>query len=426
MENMNQIQLERSVIFVMIFGELDRKEILFSQCDPTYFTQAEARNAFISGLHLYNENKESVDLPLLIQRVDKATETYLYDVFNDQPLVTYDNLLNYIDALAKNKRLREFTAAATSAIEAAKAGDESAIYELSNRIEQIQDTGTQSEFITLEESVINAINHGSDISNSAIKTGYWLIDDYFDGIAPGRLALLAAETGAGKSAFAANLAWEVAKRGGVVLYLSLEMRDESISNRIIYNVTGVDKVSWHKAAVNQDDKTLARIAEAVDLVHRKQIVYRTKNNLTPQQLLNAIRQVKAGWGKCDLVIVDYLQLMQSNRRSDTREREVADFSRSLVTAALQEDTFILALSQVNRQVNGRSSNRLYLSDIRESAAPTQDASGVFMLYYDDDQDSSQDRTLMTLELAKNRGDRTGSESLIFDKPLQRFSEIFPT
>lgn len=417
-------QLEISAIHAMIFGESEYQNMVFSKCEPNTFTIPEARKAFLIGLSLYNDGKQ-IDLPIIYSRSDERTQAFIMEAAALGNIVIYDHLRQSLDELSKGLRIRRFLDATKKANEAVQTGDESAMFELSSRIEQIQSSGSSSELVPISTAISDAINKMIHAKESQIVTGFRLFDQYFDGIKPGRLALLAAETGKGKSAFATCFAWNVANQGGVVLYISLEMPCEAISTRILSNVSCVSKPNMQKAMKDYDESTLKEIEAAAELIRTKKIFYRSKGVCTPSLLTNSIKQVKAQCGRCDLVIVDYLQLMQSSSRSDSREREVAAFSRALVQIALSEDTFILALSQVNRQVNMRNSNRLFLSDIRESAAPTQDASGVFCLYIEDGEECHRDIIRMRLDLIKNREDRTGGVTLIFNKPLQRFMDELP-
>ena len=418
--------LERSIIHGMVFGDPVHQDLIFSRCDPMYFVTPEARKAFLTGLKLYNDGKD-IDLTAIHSRSDEKTGAYIIETTTELGrYVVFDNIRQALDDLEKSKQQRDFIEAAEKAITAAKAGDDAAMLQLSSRIEEIQSIGSGSDLVPLSDSVASAIAKLGEYAKPAIKTGFRIFDDYFDGIRPGRLALLAAGTGIGKSAFATNLAWNVANHGGVVLYLSLEMSHEAISTRIISNLSKISKPNIQKAIKENDAKVLDEVMQAADEIKERKIIYKPKSVINARIVVNSIRQIRAQYGRCDLVIVDYLQLMQPIKRSDSREREVADFSRSLVTIALSEDTFILALSQVNRQVESRSSNKLRLSDIRESAAPTQDASGVFALYVRDDEDETKDIIRMQLALIKNREDRTGVSTVIFNKPLQSFMDEIPT
>ena len=234
------------------------------------------------------------------------------------------------------------------------------------------------------------------------------------------MLVFGAGTGDGKSALALNVGLNVAENGGTVLYISLEMNAEEIALRLIASAGEIRLDRLQNAAEENDGETLQAAADIVSKLESLKFVLSCTSS-TAQQIISMIKQVKAAYGCCDLVIVDYLQLVTLGRRTETREREIADISRALSAAALQEETCIIALSQVNRQVSLRETHELMLSDIRESSAPTHDASAVFFLYPANDDD--EDLMKYELKIAKNRNGRTGITSLIFDKPKQKFYDV---
>lgn len=419
-----QTELERKIIFPVLQGDEQAQEKIFAELEPEHFTIDEARKVFIIASALHTADNSTVDFALIQPRTDEKTTDFLFDIIKESPLVTAEQISRYIQELDRLKRCRDAAAAARAAAAALDEGDESAIYALQNKLEKDTAAGGSLQLVTLSEAMQNAISALGDKTRSNIKTGFYLIDDYFDGLKAGRLAILAAETGKGKSALAANIALNVARTGGTVLYVSLEMQAEQIAERARAILTGISKQDAQRAARQQDSATLEKVIEASELAADKRIIFFDKGSITAPQIVNLIRQVKAAYGACDLVIVDYLQLVESSRKTDTRERQIADISRTLAAASLSENTCIFALSQVNRQVDQREGNRLVISDIRESAAPSHDAHGVFMLYCKDEDTDEQDEDIikMTLELVKNRNGRTGAATIIFDKPRQRFTD----
>lgn len=420
-----QIELEKAIIYEMLFGDVTQQEKIFAECDPAYFTDAEARKALVAGAQIYREGG-NLDLTLIDTRVDKKTTNFIVGIVTQGKFVTSEALGQYIGELCKRKKCRDAKAAAEAAAKALAEGDETAIYELRASLEKLDGIGAGNKLTTLSDAVTEAINRIGAKQKSNIRTGFYLIDDYFNGVAPGRLAILAAGTGTGKSAFASNLAWNVAKTGGIVLYISLEMPEHAIANRIIANITGISKNEQIAAVAKNDEKTVSRIVAAVEEIKDKSILFYARGEINPQAVVTFIRQVKAIYGACDLVIVDYLQLMRPTHRADTREREIADISRALAAASLSEQTCIFALSQINRKADERSGNKLHLSDIRESAAPTHDASAVFMLYVDDEQDKDEETWRMSLDLVKNRENDIGCGHVIFHRPTQRFTDVRPS
>ena len=414
---MHQSELESKIIYALL-REPAAHDYIFDELEAEHFTSREARNIFLTAQALNLQNI-GVDFATIEPRInDEKTHEYLLDVVQNQFTVTSLEPAQYVRELKRLRTCRESAEACRLAAGRLDKGEDAALYELQVALETKTDAGAEP-LLSIKDAVEDAVYALGDVKRKSVQTGFEVLDKYFDGAAPGRLAILAAETSAGKSTFALNLAYNVARRGGVVLYVSLEMTANEIMRRMLANAANVKMDVLATMAETQDVDAIQDVMETAEDLKRLKMFLWCKS-ISAQRIVNKIKQTKSVYGRCDLVVIDYLQLLTNGRRTETREREVADISRTLALAAIQEDTCVFALSQVNRQVDARETSELFLSDIRESAAPTHDASGVFFLYPIEDTDA--DVVKYKLKIAKNRNGRTGARTIIFNKPKQRFTD----
>ena len=238
------------------------------------------------------------------------------------------------------------------------------------------------------------------------------------GIAPGELAVLAARPGMGKTALAGCWAVEIARMVGPVLFISCEVKDRTIGSRLLAREGRIDNRAFREGLGNSQ-ALLPQIKAAADSLRSLplQIVDTSRQAITPMQVRRLARKVKGGVA---MVIVDYLQLMYPDSKHDSREREIADMSRSMKRLAVELDCPVLLLSQLNRKVE-EGNREPQLSDLRESGAVEQDADIVIMLHADKRDTDGSDVPMQAL-VRKGRSSGTGSAGLIFHKTFSDFSE----
>jgi len=237
------------------------------------------------------------------------------------------------------------------------------------------------------------------------------------GLVPGELAVLAARPGMGKTALAGCLAVEVARQGKPVLFISREVKDETVAARMLARESRIDS-RFFREGVEYAPNILPKIMQAKANLEALplRIVERSVQAMTPREVRRLAKQDK----HIGLVVVDYLQLMLPNEKSNSREREVAEMSRSFKQLALDCDCPVLLLSQLNR--SGEQSNRApELSDLRESGAIEQDADIVMFLHTD--RRFVRDANMpCKMIVAKGRSSGTGTMWMRFNKAFCDFVE----
>lgn len=234
------------------------------------------------------------------------------------------------------------------------------------------------------------------------------------GLMPGELVVLAARPGLGKTALAANVALDVARQDMGVLFVSCEMSDESLAHRLISRVGHIDGRFFREGA-----ECTSQIRGAVDAAMERleglplSIVEKSTVPMCPREVRRLARGIK-GLG---LVVVDYLQLLHPDEKSNNREREVAEISRSFKQMALELNVPVLLLSQLNRASEEGREPRI--SDLRESGAIEQDADIVLLLHTRHTDRSSASASVKCL-IGKSRNTGTGAAFLRFNKAFSEF------
>src|SRR5436190_1023808 len=258
---------------------------------------------------------------------------------------------------------------------------------------------------------------------SGIRTGFTDLDALTTGLQKSDLVIVAARPSVGKTSFALNIAEHAAVRDRKsVGVFSLEMSKEQLVLRLLSSVANIDSQRLRTGFLEEMDFT--RIAPVMNALSEAPMYIDDTPSISTMELRTKARRLQAESG-LDLVIVDYLQLMQatSTSRDANRVQEVLEISRGLKSLVGELSVPVIALSQLSRQPEMRESKEPRLSDLRESGAIEQDADLVLFLWRDkergsDDQD--QDGEIINLKLAKHRNGPTGEIQLWFKKRQTRF------
>ena len=231
---------------------------------------------------------------------------------------------------------------------------------------------------SLENIEAAARNKGSV---TGIATGFYDLDYKTAGLQKSDLILIAARPSMGKTAFALNIAEYVAVRSKITTAIfSLEMSKDQLVKRLLAMNSKVD--SQNIRTGNLQDAEWAQLVESAQRIGGSSLIIDDTPGISVAQLRSKCRKYKMDHD-LGLVIIDYLQLMASDRRSDSRQVEISEISRSLKALARELDVPVIALSQLSRAVEGRPDKRPMLSDLRESGAIEQDADVVMFLYRDE-------------------------------------------
>jgi replicative DNA helicase len=270
---------------------------------------------------------------------------------------------------------------------------------------------------------IEALQRGGK-SITGVASGFTDLDELTSGFQPSDLIVVAARPSMGKTAFILNIAQHAAIEHNVpVALFSLEMSKESLVQRMLTGEARVDAQKLRKGMLRDDD--FPRLARAAGILAQAPIFIDDSPGITLLEMRSAARRLRAD-ANIGLVVVDYLQLIQSTSDAENRTQEISQISRSLKALAKELAVPVVALSQLSRATEQRTDKRPQLSDLRESGAIEQDADLVMFIYRQEMYEGPTDKDGNSLEgraeviVGKQRNGPTGIVNLFFHKAYTRF------
>ncbi|HKL95301.1 MAG TPA: replicative DNA helicase [Haploplasma sp.] len=289
-----------------------------------------------------------------------------------------------------------------------------------------------SEFTHMSEVIKELRQKIEDSKNrtggiTGLRTGFANLDGLTTGLQPEELIILAARPSMGKSAFALNLALNIAKRNkagkAYVAIFSLEMSNDQLASRMLSSEADID--SYKLRSGNLDSRDWANLTVGQMALEQMNIVFDDSAAVSVADIRAKCRKLSQE-GKLDFVIIDYLQLIKGDSRSSSRQEEVAKISRSLKQMARELKIPVLALSQLSRAVETRDDKRPVLADLRESGSIEQDADIVLFLFRQDyyERDPNKKTGDVDISVAKNRQGQSGIDlHFKFDPAFSRFTAM---
>lgn len=336
----------------------------------------------------------------------------------------------YIEAIQDKYQLRRLIETADEIRETAMESADSLDDILSQSESAVMDVTRRTrgtDFLSSREIVDRVLEQLKELRNTSgitgIKTGYTDLDRMTNGFQRGDLIILAARPAMGKSALALNLAVQAARRNpGAVAVFSLEMPADSIMKRMLSSESRVQSGKLRDGRLSNDE--MNRLFEAGNGLAESLIYLDDTGSIKVNQIFSKCRKLKSEQESLSMIVIDYLQLITGSR-SDSRQQEVSEISRSLKILAKEMDCPVIALSQLSRKVEDRTGHEPQLSDLRESGSIEQDADIVMFLYrenyYDKDKEAQEQIEVVDLSLAKHRNGAIGRIQLAFEKGVSRFT-----
>jgi len=291
----------------------------------------------------------------------------------------------------------------------------------------IAEDQTKGDTKELKDVVVQAMDRISLRSESThavtgVGTGYYELDDMTGGFQPGQLIIVAARPSMGKTAFALNVCDHAAiDLKTTSLFVSLEMGNLELAERLLCARSRVD---GHKLRTGQNMGTrdMSQLARAFDEFRNASLFIDDTPSRNMLQITANARRLKMR-SNLGMIMVDYIQLVDSEESRDSRQEQIAKISRRLKALARELEVPVVALSQLNRAVESREDRRPRMADLRESGAIEQDADVVLLLHRPDYYDANDQPGVAELIVAKNRNGATGSFKLTFLKNFTRFENF---
>ncbi len=343
---------------------------------------------------------------------------------------TSANVKYYANIVAEKATLRKLIRLNEEIANTCYAGKENLeviLEETEKKIFEVVQKRNTGEFVPIRQVVMNAMEKIEKAAKNkgavtGIPTGFVDLDYRTAGMQPSDLVLIAARPSMGKTAFVLNIAEHVAfRQNKTVAIFSLEMSKEQLVNRLFSLESKVD--SQHIRTGQLSDQEWEKLIESAGVIGRSNLIIDDTPGISIAELRSKCRKYKLEHD-LSMIIIDYLQLMSGSGRSDSRQQEISDISRSLKAVARELSVPVLALSQLSRAVEQRPDHRPMLSDLRESGAIEQDADVVMFIYRDDYYNHDTERKdIAEIIIAKQRNGPIGTVELAWLPNYTKFANL---
>ena len=429
----NSLEAEQSVIGSMI---MDRDAIVTAtemlHKDDFYHQQYGILFEAMSELFMKNLPVDLVTLQNKLKEKDVPDEIssleFVRDLLNAVP--TSANIKYYANIVAENavkRRLIRTMESIENECYAGKESLESVLAKTETDVFKILNSRSGGDFVPIRQVVMNALEKIEKASKQSgtvtgIPTGFIDLDYRTAGLQPSDLILVAARPSMGKTAFVLNIAQYVAfHEAKSVAIFSLEMSKEQLVNRLFSLESRVDAQALRTG--NLSDADWEKLVEGAGIIGDSKLIIDDTPGISINELRSKCRKYKLEQG-LDIIIIDYLQLMTGSGRTESRQQEISDISRSLKALARELSVPVVALSQLSRAVEQRPDHRPMMSDLRESGAIEQDADVVMFIYRDDYYNKeSEMKGISEIIIAKQRNGPIGTVNLAWLPEYTKFANL---
>ncbi|MGN1333944.1 MAG: replicative DNA helicase [Anaerovoracaceae bacterium] len=425
-------EAERSVLGAVMLNKDVLSDVLEEVTADDFYNESH-REIFRAIWNLYNENT-AVDMLTVCEELKKRKaldmaggRAYIATLTAEVPSTA--NAVEYAKIVAEKATLRQMIKTTEDITEKGydakmAAGEildyaESSIFKIAQK-RQKNDYSKIQDVLLTNIKLIDAAAQNKD-KIVGIPTGFKDIDEKTSGLQRSDLIIVAARPAMGKTAFALNIAQQSAvKAGSSVMIFSLEMSKEQLGQRLLAMQARVEIQKLKQGDL--DRKDWDRITMALDELNNTKIVIDDTPGISIMEMRNKCRRLKAEQG-LDLVVVDYLQLMSLQGKTDNRQQEISTISRNLKLLAREIECPVIVLSQLSRAPEQRQDHRPVLSDLRESGSIEQDADIVIFLYRDDYYNENTDKPgVCEVNIAKHRSGPTDKVELTWVSRYTKFSD----
>jgi replicative DNA helicase len=427
------LEAERAVLGAIL---MDNETVytVMEILEPSAFYQPSHRLIFSTMLDL-SERGEPIDIVTLTDRLrsagslDKAGgPDYIPTRADEVP--TSAGVANYAKIVKEKATLRNLIETSSEIVQDCfdAPGDvDQLLDEAERRIFAISEERIRSGFLSMKEIVKSSFKTIESLYEkkehiTGVPSGFADIDELTSGFQSSDLIIIAGRPSMGKTAFCLNVAqYASMQKQLTVAVFSLEMAKEQLVMRMLCSEARIDAHRLRSGFLGQTD--WPKLSTAAGRLADAAIYIDDTPALSSMEMRAKTRRLKADKG-LDLVIVDYLQLMSSRRRSDSREQEISEISRSLKALAKELGVPVVALSQLNRGVESRMDKRPILADLRESGAIEQDADVIIFIYRDEVYNKeSMEKGIAEIIIGKQRNGPVGTRKLTWLDKYTRFEDL---
>ncbi len=426
----HNIEAEQSVIG-SILSDPNVLPLVIEKIKPDYFYSEQHKAIYGAILRMFTANR-AVDVVTVLDEItalpifDSPAEgkRYLAEIANTLP--TTSNVESYCKIVADKYLIRSLGYVAQEILDEIAAGEsdpQQLLDATEQKIYNIRQDKDIKGLVPIADAVLEAYDRLGKLAGEdrekyiGAKTGFSSLDTITTGLNRSDLIIIAARPGMGKTSFAMNIASNVARRGdSEVVVFNLEMSKEQLATRLLSTEALIESSALRTGRIQGEE--WGRLATSAAMLSTLHMYIDDTAGMTVQQMKAKLRRIK----NPGLIIIDYLQLMESTSRSDNRVTVISEITRQIKIMAKELNVPVILLSQLSRAVEGRNDKRPQLSDLRESGSIEQDADIVLFLYREAYYNKESQRpNVSECIVAKNRHGETGSVELIWDGQFTRFS-----
>ncbi len=423
----NSIEAEKSVLGSALLSR-EAAELSIEKLKSEDFHLPVHQDIFAVMLKLYNAGNavDSVTVTDALQRAGTLESVGGADYISELSLFTPTaaNVSHYIKIVEERSIMRRLVFAGNDISKDAIEGEmavEAMLNEAELKIFNISMKKSQDTLVHIEDTVMESYHRIGELIKlkgqlTGLTTGFYELNELTNGLQKSDLVIVAGRPSMGKTAFMLNMALPCALKGSTVCVFSLEMSREQLVTRMLCSEAGVDMQNVKTGRL--DDAELLRISETLDPLARANIYIDDTGGISVTEIRSKCRRLKSSKG-LDLVIIDYLQLMQSSGKTESRVLEISEITRSLKILARELNVPVVLGSQLSRGPENRPDHRPHMADLRESGSIEQDADMVMLLFRPAVYDENADNTAEII-LAKNRNGPTGVAKLAWLDKYAKF------
>jgi len=431
----HNIDAEKSVLGSMFLSKYALQKGIEALTKDLFYL--EANGIIFETIKNLREKLISIDMTTVTEELENQKQLkkiggieYLTEIINFVP--TAANIDEYIRIVEEKAILRRLIEEATEIVSSGYNQGEDINDVLDNaekKILNVVKTKKGTEFRSIQDVLIKTQSDLETLSKqkneiTGIPTGFYDLDKVTSGLHPNELIIIAARPAMGKTAFALNLATNIAMNTDkTVALFNMEMSGEQLAMRMLSSVGQIDGYKLKSGKLEHND--WKKFNEAMSRLAETKLFIDDTSGMTISEIKAKCRRLYNSEGGLGIIIIDYLQLISGSAKyAGNRQQEVSEISRSLKTLAMELNVPVIALAQLSRTVEGREDKRPLLSDLRESGSIEQDADIVAFLYRDDyytkqisiDENTSKSEFI----IAKHRSGPTTTIDLIFKRNVSTF------
>jgi len=431
----HNLDAEKSVLGSMFLSKYAQQKALESLSKDLFYSDANAK--IFEAIKYLREKLISIDMTTVTEELENRKQLkqiggieYITEIINFVP--TAANVDEYIRIVEEKAILRRLIEEATQIVTSGYNQEEDineVLDSAEKKILNVVKTKKGTEFRSIQDVLLKTQSDLETLSKqkneiTGIPTGFYDLDKVTSGLHDNELIIIAARPAMGKTAFALNLATNIAMNTDkTVALFNMEMSGEQLALRMLSSVGQIEANKLRSGKLEHHD--WKKFNEAMSRLAETKLFIDDTAGMTISEIKAKCRRLYNSEGGLGIVIIDYLQLISGSARyAGNRQQEVSEISRSLKTLAMELNIPVIALAQLSRTVEGREDKRPLLSDLRESGSIEQDADIVAFLYREDyytkqisiDENTSKSEFI----IAKNRSGPTTTVDLIFRRNVSTF------